>query len=592
MKFVVVTGGTISGIGKGTAISSLGKVLQTLGFPVTAIKIDPYLNVDAGTMSPYEHGEVFVLEDGGECDLDLGNYERFMDLVLTKEHNLTTGKIYAEVLERERRGDYLGKTVQMIPHITDAIQERILSVAANATFSSKVVRRMEIDDQAEVDEDKKIVLIEVGGTVGDLESAVYLEALRQLTFRVGAQNMCNIHVGFIPTVGNEQKSKPCQASMKLLREAGLVPDFLFGRTDSESPVTNPLKEKLVRFGHLSSTSHVISMHRAPSPYHVPLWLHEQNAGELVLQRLGLTVSEEAKEESQRFLLETWKVQLTDRAEQLLLRPPSQETTCIALVGKYTESEDAYLSVIRALQHAALKLNVSLRIVKVETESIDVGSKENARLVGAHGVLVPGGFGERGVECKIAVAGVCLEEKVPYLGICLGMQVAVIAAARRRMADMADANSTEFNTLTAHPVIIHMPETAKETKMGGTMRLGTRWCMLDQETRVYDLYDREGIAASRGLSKKNKLVVSERHRHRYEVNPEYVDRFQKETGLRFSGRDADTRKRMEVVEVTDPAVHPFFVGVQFHPEFSSRPMYPHPLFEEFVAVCAGKSFVKS
>ena len=559
MKFVIVSGGTVSGLGKGTAISSLGVVLKAYGYPVTAIKIDPYLNIDAGTMSPYEHGEVFVLEDGGEGDLDLGNYERFLDVKLTKDHNITSGKIYSSVIAKERQGGYLGKTVQMVPHVTDAVQDWILRVAKEAEQRDTSLTASNITQK------ELIVLIELGGTVGDIESAVYLEAIQQFQYRIGVENVCNIHVGFVPMLGvvGEQKTKPCQHSVKLLREAGIKPDFLFCR--SESPLEEDVRKKLSLFCQ-TSKEHVISLHDVKNSYRVPMLLHEQHCGEFVLKRLGLDVSIPAD-------LTAWMA-LADRAERLLVSVPksvNDKSVRIAIVGKYTGLSDSYLSVIKALQHAALEANVHLTIEWFEaTELEDPATNENVlnKLRGMDGILVPGGFGDRGVEGKIACARFCLNEGKPYFGICLGLQTAVICVARDRL-HLSDANSAEFSPTTSNPVVIFMPEGSKDT-MGGTMRLGSRICRLHEHSLAYKLYG-------------GKKEITERHRHRYEVNPDYVSRLESEGALKFSGIDID-QVRMEIAEIPS---HPFFIACQAHPEFTSRPKEPNPLFLGFVLASAGK-----
>jgi CTP synthase len=544
-KFIIVTGGTVSGLGKGTAISSLGVLLKAYGLSVTCLKIDPYLNIDAGTMSPYEHGEVFVLDDGGECDLDLGNYERFLDLHLTKDHNITTGKIYQQVLQKERNGEYLGKTVQMVPHVTDEIQKWILKVANKSTHGESLAN---------------IVLIELGGTVGDIESAVYLEALQEFQHKMGRDNVIFIHVGFVPVLGvvGEQKTKPCQHSVKLSREAGVIPDFLFIR--SEQVLEKAVKSKLSLFCQMPE-SHVISMYDVKNSYTVPLLLHEQSVGDLILNRLGLTGGPLAMPTPQ---LDGWK-ELVDRVDSVT------DPVNIVICGKYTGLSDSYLSVIRSLQHAALEASLKLNLTWIEASKLEEGGEASERdaaiaaLKAADGVLVPGGFGDRGVEGKIKAAQYCIDNKKPYFGICLGMQTAVINSARNRLG-LSTANSTEFDQKTDHPVVIFMPE-GDRTVMGGTMRLGARECDIEKDSLAYKLY--------------GSLKISERHRHRYEVNPDYVERLSK--GLKFSGK-GDHGLRMEIVEISD---HPFFIACQFHPEFTSRPKFPNPLFLGFVLASANK-----
>jgi CTP synthase len=556
MKFVVVSGGTVSGLGKGTAISSLGVVLRAHGYRVTSIKIDPYLNIDAGTMSPFEHGEVYVLEDGGEADLDLGNYERFLDVTLTSRHNITSGKIYDQVIKRERAGDYLGKTVQMVPHVTDAVQSWILEVAS-----------IPVDGQPGSPD---ICLIELGGTVGDIESAVYLEALQQLQYKVGSENFCNIHVGMVPVMGvvGEQKTKPCQHSVKLLREAGIKPDFLFCRADC--PLEDATRSKLALFCQTPPT-HVMSLHDVSNIYRVPLLLHEQRAGELVLARLGLIVDGPTP----GIPMSRWQT-MAARWDHVNNHTQHAGDIKIGIVGKYNGLSDSYLSVIKGLQHAALEASIKMKIVWIDATSLEPNTKETnpgvyeaawGDLKSVDGVLVPGGFGDRGVQGKVLAGKYCRDTNVPYFGICLGLQTAVIGYARDHLG-YSDANSAEFDPATKHPVVMFMPEQTG-LQMGGTMRLGNRVTIIkDTESLAFKLYGK-------------KPVVYERHRHRYEVNPQYVAELEAK-GLRFSGHD-DRGQRMEIAELPG---HKFFIAAQFHPEFTSRPLRPNPLFLGFVLASAG------
>ena len=510
---------------------------------------DPYLNVDAGTMSPFEHGEVFVLDDGGEADLDLGNYERFLDLSLSKDNNLTTGKVYSSVIERERRGDYLGKTVQVVPHITDAIQDWIERVA-----------HIPVDGR---DGCPEVCVIELGGTVGDIESMPFIEALRQFQFRVGPGNMCVIHVSLVPVIGvvGEQKTKPTQHSVATLRSLGLNPHLLACR--SSAPLGDATKEKLAQFCHVPA-NHVLTMHDVSNIWRVPLMLEEQQAHFTVCDILGLKGAASID-------LREWKLLLADRWDSLAHK------VTIAMVGKYTELSDAYLSVNKALQHACLKAARKLNVEWIEAGFLEEESKtenpeeyESAwkRLKDADGVLVPGGFGGRGVEGKILAAKYARENNKPYLGICLGMQIAVIEFARNVLG-WENANSTEIDPATPHPVVVFMPEGSK-THKGGTMRLGTRRTILETvECIAAKLYQTE-------------QYVDERHRHRYEVNPEVIDTFE-EAGLRFVGKD-ETGTRMEIVELKG---HTYYVAAQFHPEFKSRPFKPSPLFLGLVLAASGK-----
>ena len=534
MKYVIVSGGVLSGLGKGVTASSIGVLLKSAGMKVTSIKIDPYLNSDAGTMSPFEHGEVFVLDDGGEVDLDLGNYERFLDLNLGKDNNLTTGKIYAKVIEAERKGDYLGKTVQVVPHITDEIQnwiERVAQIPADGSSHTP-----------------DVCVIELGGTVGDIESAPYIEALRQFQFRVGRENVTFVHVSLVPVMGpvGEQKTKPTQHSVKELRGLGIIPDILVCR--STQPMTEETKQKLAAFCHVS-TDAVMSTHDVPNIYHVPLMLEKQGLCKI----LGVDCNATN-------LLEEWK----KMAHSLDLL---KEDVTIAMVGKYTDLSDAYLSVIKSLQHAAMKVERKLMINWIEASHLENEWKTNNNeewasawnlLESSDGVLVPGGFGDRGIEGKILAVKHARENNVPFLGICLGLQVAAIEFCRNVLG-MEDANSTEFDNNPGTAAVIFMPEISK-THLGGTMRLGSRPTIWQTDkSKIRKLY-------GKGKS------VDERHRHRYEINPDLVDAIEN-SGLIFVGKD-ETGQRCEIFELNN---HPYFVGVQYHPEFKSRPGKPSPPF---------------
>ncbi len=534
MKYVIVSGGVLSGLGKGVTASSIGVLLKSAGMKVTSIKIDPYLNSDAGTMSPFEHGEVFVLDDGGEVDLDLGNYERFLDLNLGKDNNLTTGKIYAKVIEAERKGDYLGKTVQVVPHITDEIQnwiERVAQIPGDGSSHTP-----------------DVCVIELGGTVGDIESAPYIEALRQFQFRVGRENVTFVHVSLVPVMGpvGEQKTKPTQHSVKELRGLGIIPDILVCR--STQPMTEETKQKLAAFCHVSADA-VMSTHDVPNIYHVPLMLEKQGLCKI----LGVDCNATN-------LLEEWK----EMAHGLDLL---KEDVTIAMVGKYTDLSDAYLSVIKSLQHAAMKVERKLMINWIEASHLENEWKTNNNeewasawnlLESSDGVLVPGGFGDRGIEGKILAVKHARENNVPFLGICLGLQVAAIEFCRNVLG-MKDANSTEFDNNPGTAAVIFMPEISK-THLGGTMRLGSRPTIWQTDkSKIRKLYG-EGKS------------VDERHRHRYEINPDLVDAIEN-SGLIFVGKD-ETGQRCEIFELNN---HPYFVGVQYHPEFKSRPGKPSPPF---------------
>ena len=543
MKYVVVSGGVLSGLGKGVTASSIGVLLKSSGLKITSVKIDPYINSDAGTMSPFEHGEVFVLDDGGEVDLDLGNYERFLDINLGKNNNLTTGKVYSKVIESERRGDYLGKTVQVIPHITDAIQDWIEEVAHVPADGSE-----DVPDAC---------IIELGGTVGDIESAPYIEALRQFQFKVGRENISFVHVSLVPVMGpvGEQKTKPTQHSVKELRGLGITPDILVCR--STSPMTQETKEKLAAFCHVSPDA-VMSTHDVPNIYHVPLMLEKQGLCKILKVDCNATA-----------LLSEWE-------KMALNLDTLTEEVNIAMVGKYTDLSDAYLSVIKSLQHAAMAVNRKLNIDWIEASHLEDSWKENNSkefdnswklLKGADGVLVPGGFGDRGIEGKIRAAEYARTSKTPYLGICLGLQVATIEFCRN-VLNLTGANSTEFEDNPSYPAVVFMPEISK-THLGGTMRLGSRPTLWQvDDCKIKSLY---GAGES----------VDERHRHRYEVNPDIIEDIEA-AGLVFVGKD-ETGQRCEIFELKD---HPYYVGVQFHPEFKSRPGKPSPPFLGLLQASSG------
>ena len=547
MKYVVVSGGVVSGLGKGVTASSVGVMLSAADYRVTHIKIDPYINVDAGTMSPFEHGETYVLDDGGESDLDLGNYERFCDINLTRDHNITTGKVYQSVIEREREGKYLGKTVQVIPHVTDEIQDWIERVA-----------HIPVDGK---EGPPDVCIVELGGTVGDIESMPFIEALRQFQFRVGPENFCLVHVSLVPVVGSvgEQKTKPTQHSIQALRSAGLAPTMLACR--SSSALDKAVMEKLALFCHVSPNN-ILNLIDVSNIWHVPLIMVEQKAHLAILGHLQM--------KPRPLKLEAWK----HRAEKW----DSVHVPCsIAVVGKYTGLGDSYLSVTKALMHSSIACDRKLKILWIEAEDLEEESKQAnedkydeawAKLKRADGVLVPGGFGGRGVEGKMCAAKYARENEIPYLGICLGMQVAVIEFARN-VCGHADAHSTEMDPKTEHPAVIFMPEGSK-THMGGTMRLGAR------ET----IFQTKECVSWRLYGKKD--AVAERHRHRYEVNPEMVDEFEQK-GLHFVGKD-ETGTRMEICELAN---HPFFVACQYHPEFKSRPGRPSPMFMGLLLAASGQ-----
>lgn len=552
MKYILVTGGVISGIGKGVISSSIGALLKGVGLHVTSIKIDPYLNIDAGTFSPYEHGEVFVLDDGGEVDLDLGNYERFLDVTLNRDNNITTGKIYQSVIDKERRGDYLGKTVQVVPHVTDAIQDWVARVAFQP-----VEKKIKAD----------VCIIELGGTVGDIEGMPFIEAFRQFQFRVGRDNFCVVHVSLIPEPEStgEQKTKPTQNSVREVRGLGLTPDLIMCRC--KHPVSNSVKDKVSLFCHVPPEQ-VIDVHDCKSIYRVPLLLLQQGIVSLIAKRLQMEVKSPVKP---RHFMAQWK-ELAEREERVLTEVK------IALVGKYTKLEDAYISVLKALKHASLHCNRRLEVVWVESENLEKDVQERdpvkyheawQRLCSCDGILVPGGFGKRGAEGKIAAAEWGRKMKKPYLGVCYGMQLAIIEYARNVLG-WKDANSTENEPDTSHPVVIEMPE-HNPGQLGGTMRLGRR--------RTVFVEDCDSI--TRKLY-KNAAFVEERHRHRYEVNLKYIKDFE-QSGMQFVGRDVDG-ERMEIMEIKE---HPYFVGVQYHPEYISRPVRPSPPYLGLILASIGK-----
>ena len=528
-KHVFVTGGVASGLGKGLAASSLGRLLKARGLRVTMQKLDPYINVDPGTMNPFEHGEVFVTDDGGEMDLDLGHYERFIDENLTKDSNATTGSIYQHVLAAERRGDYLGKTVQVIPHITDEIKRRIYRLATD---------------------DVDVVITEVGGTVGDIEILPFLEAIRQVRNEVGRNNVCYVHVTLIPFIGptGEQKTKPTQHSVTELRSRGIQPDMIVCR--SEKPISDALKRKISQLSDVAVTG-VINNADAGSIYEVPLVLHEEGFDTEICKLLGLPVEVDLTE---------WEA-LVSRIEAIT------ETVRVGIVGKYVSLPDAYLSVAEALRHGGFFNNVNVQISWIQAEEVE-GMLADGRLHDLDGIVIPGGFGERGIEGKIAAAAYSRHHEIPCLGLCLGLQMMVIEFARNELG-LDGASSTEVDRTTPHPVIDLMDTQREVVDMGGTMRLGTYPARLKPGSIVARAYGSE--------------LVYERHRHRYEFNNKYRARLE-EAGLTCSGVSPDDR----LVEFVELEGHPFWVGTQAHPELKSRPNRPAPLFREFVAAAKARS----
>ncbi|HEY7892144.1 MAG TPA: CTP synthase [Solirubrobacteraceae bacterium] len=538
-RFIFVTGGVVSSLGKGIAAASIGRLLVARGLTVGLQKFDPYINVDPGTMSPYQHGEVFVTEDGAETDLDLGHYERFTDSNTSRASNVTAGGIYDVVIRRERRGEYNGGTVQVVPHITDEIKQRITLIAQS--------------------NDVDFVITEIGGTVGDIESLPFLEAIRQFPVDVGRRRCMFIHLTLVPYIGHagELKTKPTQHSVNELRRIGIAPDMLMCR--SEEPLSSDIRKKIALFASLP-VSAIVSACDVDNIYKVPLTFHQQGVDDFILDHFAMQAPQPE--------LATWQEPI-ERAER------ATRTVRIALVGKYVRLEDAYLSVSEALRHAASLQDAKVQIEWVDSELLEERSAANLdeeeqerraqarqRLENADGILIPGGFGARGVEGKIIAAQIARERSIPYLGICLGMQIAVAEFARH-CAGMEGANSTEFDVETPFPVIDLLPEQKEVTDLGGTMRLGADPIKLHAGTKAREIYD--------------EAVVYERHRHRYEVNNLLRKRLQS-AGLIVSGTSPDERL-VEVVEISD---HPFFVAAQFHPEFKSRPERPSPLFRDFIA----------
>jgi CTP synthase len=526
MKYIFVTGGVVSSLGKGLTAASLGTLLENRGLKVTLQKFDPYLNVDPGTMNPYQHGEVYVLDDGAETDLDLGHYERFTNCKLSRLNNLTSGQVYQTVLNNEREGKYLGKTVQVIPHVTGEIQRRIHLLA----------------EQTQAD----VIITEIGGTTGDIEGLPFLEAIREFALEVGPQNALFVHVTYVPFIkaAGELKTKPTQQSVAKLREIGIAPHILVCRC--EKPLEKELRQKISLFCNVAYEAVVEERDVDHSIYEVPLMLQRERVDELVCQQLKLDTPPAKMSHWQEIL-------------RKIIAPQSRVT--VGVVGKYIELQDAYKSVYEAINHGGVANDCGVTIRKVDAEQIEREGAEKV-LKELDGILVPGGFGERGIEGKIQAARHAREKKLPYLGLCLGMQIATIEFARN-VLKLNKAHSTEFDSATPHPVIAMLDEQTRVTKKGGTMRLGAQPCQLVMGTKTARLY--------------GAFVVNERHRHRFEFNNTYRDRFSK-AGFVFSGTTPD-EKLIEVIELSD---HPFFIASQFHPEFHSKPHQPHPLFKGFIA----------
>lgn len=529
VKYIFVTGGVVSGLGKGITAASLGRLLKARGLKVTIQKFDPYINVDPGNMSPYQHGEVFVTDDGAETDLDIGHYERFIDENLSKNSNVATGRIYWSVINKERKGEYLGRTVQVIPHITNEIKERMYRVGK----SNKT----------------DVVITEIGGTVGDIESLPFLEAIRQVATEVGRENAMYIHVTLVPYLKKpgELKTKPTQHSVKELRSIGIQPDVIVCRTEKE--LTQDMKDKISLFCNIPSEG-VIQNLDAETLYEVPLMLEKEGLASIVCKRLNLKCQEPD--------LEEWR-QMVYKQKNL------SKNVTVALVGKYVELSDAYLSVVEALKHGGIANDAEVNIKWVDSEQVFENNVEEI-LKDTDAILVPGGFGDRGIEGKIFAAKYARENKKPYLGICLGMQMAVIEFARN-VVGLKEANSIEFDPQTPYPVIDLMPEQKDIDEKTGTMRLGLYPCKIAKDSKVFEVYKEE--------------LIYERHRHRYELNNEYREVLAS-NGMMLTGL-SPSEKLVEIIEIKD---HPWFIGVQFHPEFKSRPNRPHPLFKDFIKAALG------
>lgn len=532
-KYIFVTGGVVSSLGKGISASSIGRILKSRGLNISIQKIDPYINVDAGTMNPYQHGEVFVTEDGSETDLDLGHYERFIDTNLSSYSNVTTGKIYSSVISKERRGDFLGATVQVIPHITDEIKSTIRNISQN--------KKEKVD----------IVIVEIGGTVGDIESLPFLEAIRQFRNDIGKENVLYVHVTFVPYLkaAKELKSKPTQHSVRELREIGIQPDIVICRCQSK--LSEEVKNKISLFCDIKNEA-IIEAVNVKSIYEVPIVFEEQKLGDLIVKLLNL--------KCQSPDLQNWR-NMVDK-----IYHPKREVN-IGVVGKYISLKDAYMSISEALLHGGIDNDCKVKIKRIDSDEVKRHSSKNL-FKDINGILIPGGFGKRGIEGKIETVKYARENKIPFLGICLGMQCAVIELARN-VINLEGANSSEFDPKTTFPVIDLLPEQEKIKIKGGTMRLGAYSCKLEKDSLAFKIFNQE--------------MIYERHRHRYEFNNLYKDDFSKR-GIRFSGLNQD----LNLVEIVEIPNHPWFIGVQFHPEFKSRPNRAHPLFREFIKAAIKKS----
>ena len=532
-KYIFVTGGVVSSLGKGISASSIGRILKSRGLNISIQKIDPYLNVDAGTMNPYQHGEVFVTEDGAETDLDLGHYERFIDSNLSSYNNMTTGKIYSSVISKERRGDFLGATVQVIPHITDEIKSTIKNISLN--------KKEKVD----------VVIVEIGGTVGDIESLPFLEAIRQFRNDIGKENVLYVHVSFIPYLkaAKELKSKPTQHSVRELREIGIQPDIVICRCQSK--LSQEVKNKISLFCDIKNEA-IIDAINVKSIYEVPIVFEKQKLGDLIVNLLNI--------KCQIPNLQNWK-NMVDK-----IYHPKREVN-IGVIGKYISLKDAYISISEALLHGGIDNDCRVKIKRIDSDEVKRNSPKDL-FKDICGILIPGGFGKRGIEGKIETVKYARENKIPFLGICLGMQCAVIELARN-VIHLERANSTEFDSKTPFPVIDLLPEQKNIKMKGGTMRLGKYSCKLEKDSLAFKLFNQE--------------MIYERHRHRYEFNNSYKNEFYKH-GIRLSGLNQD----LNLIEIIELLNHPWFIGVQFHPEFKSRPNRAHPLFRGFIKAAIAKS----
>jgi len=525
-KYIITTGGVMSGLGKGLVSSSIGKILQASGYKVTMVKVDPYINIDAGTMNPFEHGEVFVLDDGGEVDMDLGTYERFLSINLTRNHNITTGKAYKGVIDKERHGDYLGKTVQIIPHVTNEIKSMIRKVG----------------------KDVDVEIVELGGTVGDIESAPFLEACRQLHMEEGSENVLFVHVTLVPvlSVVGEQKTKPTQHSVQRLQEAGIQPDIIVARANKR--LLEKTRKKIANFCNVDE-NFVISDPDCKTLYEIPLVLEEEDIGKKVVQKLGLKKKKDG--------MQDWN-KMVKRMKS------AKKKVKVAMAGKYTALNDSYVSILEALKHSGAVNGCKVEIMWLETEEFEEDPKKVKILDKVDGLIVPGGFGKRGAEGKILAIEYARKNNIPFLGLCYGFQLASVEFARN-VCNLKGTNSTEIDAKTKHPVICILPDQYEGIDMGATMRLGSWPCKIENGTLAYNIY--------------NKRLIHERHRHRYELNPEYMKILEK-NGLKFAGKG----QKGIIMEMLELPTHPFFIATQFHPEFKSRPLEPAPLFVHFVKAC--------